>query len=100
MRNQFTALCYTKPLYVAIDNSVWVYTISQNVFDTQIIECTFPDTLVNFSVLCTQVYSSGALVFLPSGGLLPSSGRRQGGVVWFPSVSSSCHVEHDAQHRW
>lgn len=48
----------------------------------------------------TQVYSCGAFVFLPSGGLLPSSGRRQGGVVWFSSVCPSRHVEHDAQHRW
>lgn len=46
-----------------------------------------------------QVYSGGPFLFLPSGGLLPSSGRRQGGVVWFPSVCPPGHVEHDAQHR-
>lgn len=51
-------------------------------------------------VLWLQVHSSGPFVLLPSGGLLPSSGRREGGVVWLPSVCPSRHVEHDAQHRW
>lgn len=47
-----------------------------------------------------QVHACRTIILFFPRGLRPPTGRRKRGLVWLSSVSTTSHVEDDAQHWW
>lgn len=61
-------------------------------------DCFMKILIRHISIPPEQVHTCWTIVLFFPRGLRPPTGRRKRGLVWLPSVSSTSHVEDDAQY--